>query len=144
MLIRCSRSWSKQKKLSDPNTLAASSNSGSNVRTDKRRRLRGRKMPCLDISTNVNLDGIDTDSLFSELTTAVSQIIGKPENVRLSLFLSLHIYIYIYISLQLHILITHSIYLHTHTHFRTTTHIAQIYLLPQIEIKKEKLFQNKG
>ncbi|CAA2960494.1 macrophage migration inhibitory factor homolog [Olea europaea subsp. europaea] len=36
-------------------------------------------MPCLDISTNVNLDGINTDSIFSELTKAVSQIIGKPE-----------------------------------------------------------------
>ncbi|KAK6164798.1 hypothetical protein DH2020_001662 [Rehmannia glutinosa] len=37
-------------------------------------------MPCLDISTNVNLDGIETDSLFSDLTKAVSQIVGKPEN----------------------------------------------------------------
>ncbi|XP_073015574.1 uncharacterized protein [Primulina eburnea] len=37
-------------------------------------------MPCLDISTNVNLDGVDTDSIFSELTKAVSQIVGKPEN----------------------------------------------------------------
>ncbi|KAI3472838.1 hypothetical protein Pfo_029967 [Paulownia fortunei] len=37
-------------------------------------------MPCLDISTNVNLHGIDTDSLFSDLTKAVSQIVGKPEN----------------------------------------------------------------
>ncbi|KAH6777921.1 Tautomerase/MIF superfamily protein [Perilla frutescens var. frutescens] len=37
-------------------------------------------MPCLDISTNVNLDGVDADSLFSTLTTAVSQIVGKPEN----------------------------------------------------------------
>ncbi|KAL8039039.1 hypothetical protein ABFX02_10G009100 [Erythranthe guttata] len=37
-------------------------------------------MPCLDISTNVSLDGVDTDSLFSELTKAVSQIVGKPEN----------------------------------------------------------------
>lgn len=38
-------------------------------------------MPCLDISTNVNLEGINTDSIFSELTKAVSQIIGKPEKV---------------------------------------------------------------
>ncbi|XP_011095075.1 macrophage migration inhibitory factor homolog [Sesamum indicum] len=37
-------------------------------------------MPCLDISTNVNLHGVDTDSLFSDLTKAVSQIVGKPEN----------------------------------------------------------------
>ncbi|PIN22997.1 Phenylpyruvate tautomerase [Handroanthus impetiginosus] len=38
-------------------------------------------MPCLDISTNVNLDSLlDKDSIFSELTKAVSQIVGKPEN----------------------------------------------------------------
>ncbi|KAL3830228.1 hypothetical protein ACJIZ3_019030 [Penstemon smallii] len=40
-------------------------------------------MPCLDISTNVNLDGINSDvhdSIFSELTKALSQIIGRPEH----------------------------------------------------------------
>nr|GMD40033.1 macrophage migration inhibitory factor homolog [Ipomoea batatas]GME08820.1 macrophage migration inhibitory factor homolog [Ipomoea batatas]GME16104.1 macrophage migration inhibitory factor homolog [Ipomoea batatas] len=36
-------------------------------------------MPCLDISTNVNLDGVDVDSFFKEATTAVANIIGKPE-----------------------------------------------------------------
>ncbi|KAJ1419287.1 Tautomerase/MIF superfamily [Sesbania bispinosa] len=36
-------------------------------------------MPCLYISTNINLDGIDTDPIFSEATTAISTIIGKPE-----------------------------------------------------------------
>ncbi|XP_028767548.1 macrophage migration inhibitory factor homolog [Neltuma alba] len=35
-------------------------------------------MPCLYISTNVNLDGIDIDPIFSEATSAVSSIIGKP------------------------------------------------------------------
>ncbi|KAA8517713.1 hypothetical protein F0562_015187 [Nyssa sinensis] len=37
-------------------------------------------MPCLDISTNVNLDGVDTDSIFHEATRAVAAIIGKPES----------------------------------------------------------------
>ncbi|KAL6508083.1 hypothetical protein OROGR_024278 [Orobanche gracilis] len=37
-------------------------------------------MPILDISTNVNLDGVNTDSLFSDLTKVVCQILGKPEN----------------------------------------------------------------
>ncbi|KAL6574551.1 hypothetical protein OROMI_011836 [Orobanche minor] len=37
-------------------------------------------MPILDISTNVNLDKVNTDSLFSDLTKAVCQILGKPEN----------------------------------------------------------------
>ncbi|KAL4606360.1 hypothetical protein ACB092_09G097500 [Castanea dentata] len=37
-------------------------------------------MPCLYISTNVSLDGVDTDPIFSELNKAVSTIIGKPEN----------------------------------------------------------------
>uniref|UniRef100_A0A5B7C1K6 Phenylpyruvate tautomerase n=1 Tax=Davidia involucrata TaxID=16924 RepID=A0A5B7C1K6_DAVIN len=37
-------------------------------------------MPCLDISTNVNLDGVDTDSIFLEATKAVAAIIGKPES----------------------------------------------------------------
>ncbi|KAG8377078.1 hypothetical protein BUALT_Bualt09G0131000 [Buddleja alternifolia] len=34
-------------------------------------------MPCLDISTNVNLDGFDTDSLFSDLTKAFVMILVK-------------------------------------------------------------------
>ncbi|XP_062094975.1 uncharacterized protein LOC133800889 [Humulus lupulus] len=37
-------------------------------------------MPCVYISTNVNLEGVDTDSIFSEATKAVSAIIGKPQN----------------------------------------------------------------
>lgn len=37
-------------------------------------------MPCLDISTNVNLDGVDKDSLFSEITRVVAEITGKPES----------------------------------------------------------------
>ncbi|KAL2330666.1 hypothetical protein Fmac_018247 [Flemingia macrophylla] len=36
-------------------------------------------MPCLNLSTNVNLDGIDTSSILSEATSTVAQIIGKPE-----------------------------------------------------------------
>ncbi|KAF4379031.1 hypothetical protein CsatB_000328 [Cannabis sativa] len=39
-------------------------------------------MPCLYITTNVNLEeeGVDTDSIFSEATKAVSAIFQKPEN----------------------------------------------------------------
>jgi hypothetical protein len=40
-----------------------------------------KKMPCIYISTNLNLDGIDTDPIFSEVTTAISTIIGRPEKV---------------------------------------------------------------
>ncbi|KAL1368758.1 hypothetical protein HN51_022902 [Arachis hypogaea] len=36
-------------------------------------------MPCLYISTNVNVDGINLDPIFSEATSAISTIIGKPE-----------------------------------------------------------------
>ncbi|XP_059643432.1 uncharacterized protein LOC132285282 [Cornus florida] len=36
-------------------------------------------MPCLDISTNVNLDGVDIESIFTEVTKALSAIIGRPE-----------------------------------------------------------------
>ncbi|KAL5720905.1 phenylpyruvate tautomerase [Ranunculus cassubicifolius] len=36
-------------------------------------------MPCLNLSTNVNLDGIDTSSILSEATKTVAKIIGKPE-----------------------------------------------------------------
>ncbi|OWM81671.1 macrophage migration inhibitory factor homolog [Punica granatum] len=36
-------------------------------------------MPCLYISTNVCLDGVDTEPIFVEATKAVSSIIGKPE-----------------------------------------------------------------
>ncbi|XP_050215024.1 uncharacterized protein LOC126666111 [Mercurialis annua] len=37
-------------------------------------------MPCLYISTNLNLDGVDTDPIFSDATKAVATIIGKPEH----------------------------------------------------------------
>lgn len=40
-------------------------------------------MPCFNVSTNVNLDGVDTAPFFSEATKAVASIIGKPENVRI-------------------------------------------------------------
>uniref|UniRef100_A0A803MK27 Macrophage migration inhibitory factor family protein n=1 Tax=Chenopodium quinoa TaxID=63459 RepID=A0A803MK27_CHEQI len=36
-------------------------------------------MPCLNISTNANLDGVDTSSVLSEATSAVAKLIGKPE-----------------------------------------------------------------
>ncbi|XP_008464236.1 uncharacterized protein LOC103502167 isoform X3 [Cucumis melo] len=37
-------------------------------------------MPCLNISTNVSLEGIDTSSVLSEASSTVAKIIGKPEN----------------------------------------------------------------
>ncbi|XP_020239150.1 macrophage migration inhibitory factor homolog [Cajanus cajan] len=36
-------------------------------------------MPCLNITTNVSLDGVDTSSILSEATSSVANIIGKPE-----------------------------------------------------------------
>ncbi|KAK0598664.1 hypothetical protein LWI29_036801 [Acer saccharum] len=36
-------------------------------------------MPCLDLSTNVNLDGVDTSSILSEAISTVASIMGKPE-----------------------------------------------------------------
>ncbi|KAG6744313.1 hypothetical protein POTOM_053032 [Populus tomentosa] len=39
------------------------------------------KMPCLYISTNVNLDDVDKDPIFSEATKAVASIIGRPEHL---------------------------------------------------------------
>ncbi|KAJ6913338.1 hypothetical protein NC651_015759 [Populus alba x Populus x berolinensis] len=38
-------------------------------------------MPCLYISTNVNLDDVDMDPIFSEATKAVATIIGRPEHL---------------------------------------------------------------
>nr|XP_043621922.1 macrophage migration inhibitory factor homolog [Erigeron canadensis] len=37
-------------------------------------------MPCVQISTNVCLDGVDTDSIFSDVTKVVAQIIGRAEH----------------------------------------------------------------
>ncbi|KAF7825485.1 macrophage migration inhibitory factor-like protein [Senna tora] len=48
-------------------------------------------MPCLYISTNVNLDGIDTDPIFSEATSAISSIIGKPKKRKKNIYVD---YIY--------------------------------------------------
>ncbi|XP_041024844.1 macrophage migration inhibitory factor homolog isoform X1 [Juglans microcarpa x Juglans regia] len=36
-------------------------------------------MPCLNISTNVSLEGVDTSSILSEATSIVAKLIGKPE-----------------------------------------------------------------
>ncbi|KAI8020271.1 hypothetical protein LOK49_LG04G00239 [Camellia lanceoleosa] len=36
-------------------------------------------MPCLKLSTNVNLEGIDISSILKEATSAVADLIGKPE-----------------------------------------------------------------
>ncbi|KAB5552211.1 hypothetical protein DKX38_009522 [Salix brachista] len=37
-------------------------------------------MPCLNISTNVSLDGINTSAILSEASSQVAKIIGKPES----------------------------------------------------------------
>ncbi|KAJ9549036.1 hypothetical protein OSB04_021579 [Centaurea solstitialis] len=47
------------------------------------------KMPCLNLSTNVNLDAIDTSSILSEATSAVAKLIGKPEAVSILFSFSL-------------------------------------------------------
>ncbi|XP_027336812.1 macrophage migration inhibitory factor homolog isoform X2 [Abrus precatorius] len=36
-------------------------------------------MPCLNLTTNVSLDGVDTSSILSEATSSVAAIICKPE-----------------------------------------------------------------
>ncbi|KMT12412.1 hypothetical protein BVRB_5g103440 [Beta vulgaris subsp. vulgaris] len=36
-------------------------------------------MPCLNISTNVNLDGVDTSAILSDATSSVADLIGKPK-----------------------------------------------------------------
>ncbi|KAK7349747.1 hypothetical protein VNO77_07374 [Canavalia gladiata] len=36
-------------------------------------------MPCLNLTTNIALDGVDTSSILSEATSSVASIIGKPE-----------------------------------------------------------------
>ena len=42
---------------------------------------RRKKMPCLNISTNVSLEGVDTSSILSEATSSIAKLIGKPESV---------------------------------------------------------------
>ncbi|KAK7830685.1 macrophage migration inhibitory factor like protein [Quercus suber] len=44
-------------------------------------------MPCLNISTNVGLDGVDTSSILSEATSTVAKLIGKPESISDKTFL---------------------------------------------------------
>ncbi|KAI0497251.1 macrophage migration inhibitory factor homolog isoform X2 [Dendrobium catenatum] len=36
-------------------------------------------MPCLNLSTNVDLTGVDTSSILSEATKTVAKLINKPE-----------------------------------------------------------------
>ncbi|XP_039129392.1 LOW QUALITY PROTEIN: macrophage migration inhibitory factor homolog [Dioscorea cayenensis subsp. rotundata] len=36
-------------------------------------------MPCLNLSTNVSVEGIDTSSILSEASKTVAKLIGKPE-----------------------------------------------------------------
>ncbi|PIN01757.1 Macrophage migration inhibitory factor [Handroanthus impetiginosus] len=36
-------------------------------------------MPCLNLSTNVSLEGVDTSSILSEASSSVAKLLGKPE-----------------------------------------------------------------
>nr|CAD1828846.1 unnamed protein product [Ananas comosus var. bracteatus] len=36
-------------------------------------------MPCLNLSTNVSLEGVDTSAILAEATKIVANLIGKPE-----------------------------------------------------------------
>ncbi|CAI9287357.1 unnamed protein product [Lactuca saligna] len=36
-------------------------------------------MPCLNLSTNVSLEGVDTSAILSEATSTVAELIGKPK-----------------------------------------------------------------
>ncbi|TVU27512.1 hypothetical protein EJB05_30129, partial [Eragrostis curvula] len=36
-------------------------------------------MPCLNVSTNVNLDGVDTSAILAEASKTVASVVGKPE-----------------------------------------------------------------
>lgn len=47
-------------------------------RKRKKKRQRAR-MPCLNVSTNVNLEGVDTSAILAEASKSVANIIGKPE-----------------------------------------------------------------
>lgn len=38
-------------------------------------------MPCLNVSTNVNLEGVDTSAVLADASSTVATIIGKPEAV---------------------------------------------------------------
>jgi phenylpyruvate tautomerase len=38
-------------------------------------------MPCLNLYTNVSLDGVDTSALLAEATMVVADVIQKPRNV---------------------------------------------------------------
>ncbi|KAJ1688728.1 hypothetical protein LUZ63_012883 [Rhynchospora breviuscula] len=38
-------------------------------------------MPCLTLSTNVNLEGVDTSAVLAEATRVVADVIDKPQNV---------------------------------------------------------------
>jgi hypothetical protein len=42
-------------------------------------------MPCLNVSTNVNLEGVDTSAILAEASKSVADIIGKPEAVSIRL-----------------------------------------------------------
>jgi hypothetical protein len=57
---------------------------GAEAERRKRKRKRAR-MPCLNVSTNVNLEGVDTSAILAEASESVASIIGKPEAVSLRL-----------------------------------------------------------
>ncbi|KAL8152360.1 hypothetical protein V2J09_010120 [Rumex salicifolius] len=37
-------------------------------------------MPCLNITTNVNLEGVDTSAILTEATASIAKLLSKPEN----------------------------------------------------------------
>ncbi|CAN8278803.1 unnamed protein product [Cochlearia groenlandica] len=38
-------------------------------------------MPCLYITTNVNMDGVNTDPFYEEVTKAIASIVGRPQDL---------------------------------------------------------------
>uniref|UniRef100_A0A0D9XW21 Protein DETOXIFICATION n=1 Tax=Leersia perrieri TaxID=77586 RepID=A0A0D9XW21_9ORYZ len=57
-----------------------SSRRKTTTRLERNRRRKRKKMPCLNVSTNVNLDGVDTSAVLADASKTVADIIGKPEN----------------------------------------------------------------
>ena len=87
-------------------------------------------MPCLNVSTNVNLEGVDTSAILGEASTAVANIIGKPEAVSLSR-LSLSLCPFLSLPLAIHCLCRMSLLLQLFGWWRLCFHyvIASCILL---------------
>jgi len=88
-LARIEREWRRSSRAVSGAEQRRRRRPAGGRRGERKRKRKRARMPCLNVSTNVNLEGVDTSAILAEASKSVANIIGKPEAVSLRLRLPL-------------------------------------------------------